>query len=236
MHKYAESVKLRTVQTSICSLYSIPMPSALDHARRLMALAQNGLHFTTDPYDRERYEEVARIASQLMVATADAQSAVTAEAILELWRKDKGYVTPKIEVRGAVFRGAPELPEVLLVHETSDGKWTLPGGWADVNEGPRQAIEKEIAQESGYVAQVLKLAAVYDKHRHGHPPSLFHAWKLFFICEITGGEATLSLETDGVEYFPLQHLPELSLARTTSEQIRRMHAHHLDLSLPPDVD
>jgi ADP-ribose pyrophosphatase YjhB (NUDIX family) len=212
------------------------MTSHLDHARKLLALAQNGLHFAKDPYDRERYEEVARIASQLLAAESGAAPEVTPEAILELWRKDKGYVTPKIEVRGAIFRGRPETAEVLLVRETIDGKWTLPGGWVEVNEAPRQAIEKEIAQESGYTARVVKLAAVYDKHRHGHPPSLFHTWKLFFICEITGGEPALSLETDAVEFFALAALPDLSLPRTTPAQIARMHVHHLDLALPTEVD
>lgn len=206
--------------------------STLDHARKLLALAQNGLHFAKDPYDRERYEEIARIASQLLAAGSGAAP----EVILELWRKDEGYVTPKIEVRGAIFRGSSARAEVLLVRETIDGRWTLPGGWVEVNEGPRQAIEKEIAQESGYNARVVKLAAVYDRHRHGHPPSLFHTWKLFFICEITGGEPALSLETDGVEFFALAALPELSLPRTTPAQIARMHVHHLDPALATDVD
>jgi ADP-ribose pyrophosphatase YjhB (NUDIX family) len=106
----------------------------------------------------------------------------------------------------------------------------------DVNEGPRQAIEKEIVQESGYVAEVVKLAAVYDKLRHDHPPSLFHTWKLFFLCEIRGGQPTFSLETDGVEFFPLDALPELSMPRTTPAQIARMYVHYLDRALPTDVD
>ena len=212
------------------------MSSTLDLARRLLALAQSGLHFTHDPYDKERYEEIARIASELLAAQSVAAPGVTPEAILELWRRDKGYITPKIEVRGAIFRKKDANAEVLLVRETIDGKWTLPGGWVDVNEGPRQAIEKEIAQESGYVAEVVKLAAVYDKLRHAHPPSLFHTWKLFFLCEIRGGQPTFSLETDGIEFFPLDSLPELSLPRTTPAQIARMHTHYLDRDLPTDVD
>ena len=210
------------------------MTSPLDLARKLLALAQSGLHFSKDPYDRERYEEVARLAAALLAAESSAS--VSAEAILELWRKDKGYVTPKIEVRGAVFRKQGDRDCVLLVRETIDGKWTLPGGWADVNEGPRQAMEKEIEQESGYTARAVKLAAVYDKLQHAHPPSLFHTWKLFFICEITGGTARLSIETSGVDFFPLDALPELSLPRTVPAQILRMHAHHLDRTLPTEFD
>ncbi|MEQ1579387.1 MAG: NUDIX hydrolase [Steroidobacteraceae bacterium] len=210
------------------------MPT-LDLARKLLALAQSGLHFTRDPYDKERYEEIARIASELLAAQSAAPD-VTPGGILELWRKDRGYVTPKIEVRGAIFRERASKSEVLLVRETIDGKWTLPGGWVDVNEGPRQAIEKEIVQESGYVAEVVKLAAVYDKLRHAHPPSLFHTWKLFFLCEIRGGQPTLSLETDGIEFFALDSLPELSMPRTTPAQIARMHVHYLNRDLPTDVD
>jgi ADP-ribose pyrophosphatase YjhB (NUDIX family) len=212
------------------------MASSLDLARKLLALAQSGLHFTRDPYDKERYEEIARIASQLLAADPLLPAGPTPDAILELWRRDRGYVTPKIEVRGAIFREVDGNPAVLLVRETIDGKWTLPGGWVDVNEAPRQAIEKEIVQESGYVAEVVKLAAVYDKLRHEHPPSLFHTWKLFFLCEITGGQPRFSLETDGIDFFALDALPVLSMPRTTPAQIARMHVHYLNPGLPTDVD
>ena len=212
------------------------MPATLDLSRKLLALAQSGLHFTRDPYDKERYEEIARIASELLAAESPGGLAVTPAAILELWQRDRGYVTPKIEVRGSIFREKEGISEVLLVRETIDGKWTLPGGWVDVNEGPRQAIEKEILQESGYIAEVVKLAAVYDKLRHEHPPSLFHTWKLFFLCEITGGQPRFSLETDGIEFFALDALPELSMPRTTPAQIARMHVHYLNPGLPTDVD
>ncbi len=211
------------------------MTDNLDSARKLLALAQSGLHFTQDPYDRERYEEVARLASQLM-ATQSNGAGVSPDALLELWRQDKGYVTPKIEVRGAVFRQEQGQDRVLLVRERVDGKWTLPGGWADVNEGPRQAIEKEIRQESGFEARAAKLAAVYDKQQHAHPPSLFHTWKLFFICDITGGAPAVSLETDAVEFFPLDGLPELSLPRTLPAQILRMQLHHHNRAQPTEFD
>lgn len=212
------------------------MTATLDHARKLLALAQSGLHFATDPYDRQRYEEVARLASAMLASEAEPGAGVSSDAILELWRRDKGYVTPKIEVRAGVFRDERGAPEVLLVRETHDGKWTLPGGWADVNEGPRQAVEKEVVEESGYIARAVKLAAVYDKNRQGHPPSLFHTWKLFFICDITGGEPRVSLETDGVDFFPVDRLPDLSLPRVTPPQIARMYVHHRDRDLPTEFD
>jgi ADP-ribose pyrophosphatase YjhB (NUDIX family) len=135
-------------------------------------------------------------------------------------------------VRGAIFRDN----RVLLVRERVDGKWTVPGGWADVNDTPSSAILKEIVQESGFTARVLKLAAIYDRNKRNHPAYLFHSWKLFFVCEITGGEARTSYETTAVEFFPLDALPELSTGRSNAEQIRRMHQHHLDPNLPTEFD
>lgn len=204
------------------------MAIALELTRKLLALAQTGLHFTRDTFDRERYEEVAQIAAQLLAM----ESGVPAAELLEAWRKEQGYATPKIDVRGAVFRQ----DRVLLVRERSDGKWTLPGGWVDVNEAPRQAVEKEILQESGYVAQAVKLAGVYDRTKHNYPHYLFHMWKVFFICEITGGEARVSSETDAVDFFELANLPPMSTGRTTAAQIARMYQHHLDRALATDYD
>jgi len=202
------------------------MSSVLDLSRRLLALSQTGLHFNADEYDRERYREIGDIAAQLL----ELQGA-GAEAIRSAWFVDSGYSTPKVEVRGAIFRDG----RVLLVRERADGKWTVPGGWADVNDSPSSAVLKEIEQESGFTARILKLAAVYDRNKH-NPPSLFHSWKLFFICEIVGGEARTSYETSAVEFFPLDEVPELSTGRATAEQIRRMHQHHLNLQLPTEFD
>ena len=137
-----------------------------DLARRLHALARTGMHFCASEYDRERYAEIERIAAELLAGPRPADR----EALLALWANERGYVTPKVEVRGAVFREG----RVLLVREAADGRWTLPGGWADVNESPSQAVEKEIEQESGFRARAVKLAALYDRSRHGHGPSLHH--------------------------------------------------------------
>ena len=205
------------------------MTSSLDSARRLLALAQTGLHFCKEEYDRERYREVAEIATGLLARESD----VSATDLLSRWQADDGYVTPKIDVRGACFRADGR---VLLVRERLDGKWTLPGGWADVNDSPSWAVEKEIEQESGFTARAVKLAALYDRNKHGHPHYLFHAWKVFFICEITGGSARESNETDGVDFFAVDALPELSTGRSTATQIRRMLEHHVERTLPTDFD
>jgi ADP-ribose pyrophosphatase YjhB (NUDIX family) len=204
------------------------MTSNLDLARQLLAIAQTGRHFALSDFDRERYDMVADIAARLL----ENETGRRAADLRATWQVEDGYATPKIEVRAAVFRD----DAVLLVRERSDGRWTLPGGWADVNESPSEAIEKEIVQESGYRARAVKLAAVLDRRKHGHPEFLFHAWKLFFICEITGGEPATSIETDAVEFFPVAALPDLSTSRVTAEQIRRMLVHDRARALPADFD
>jgi ADP-ribose pyrophosphatase YjhB (NUDIX family) len=204
------------------------MSSVLDLSRRLLALSQTGLHFTAEEYDRERYREIGDIASKLL----ELQAGVGADAVRQAWFVEDGYATPKVDVRGAVFRDNT----VLLVRERVDGRWTVPGGWADVNDTPSSAILKEIEQESGFTARVTKLAAIYDRNKHNHPAYLYHSWKLFFVCEITGGAARTSYETTAVEFFPLDDLPELSTGRSNAAQIRRMYQHHLDPQLPTEFD
>jgi ADP-ribose pyrophosphatase YjhB (NUDIX family) len=202
----------------------------LDHFRSLQALSRTGLHFCKDQYDRERYEAIERIASELLAAGAAADPAeLRAE-----WSQEGGYITPKIEVRGAVFR--PGDGKVLLVRETADGLWTLPGGWADVNDTPSGAVRKEIEQESGFRVRVVKLAALYDRNAHGHTPSLHHSWKAFFLCEIEGGEARGSYETDGVEFFDPDDLPPMSIGRCTPQQVMRMRQHFLQPGIATDFD
>ena len=200
----------------------------LELVRRLQALARTGLHFCGNEYDRQRYEEIELIAAELLAGP----SVVGREALLAGWRADGGYVTPKVEVRGAAFRDG----RVLLVRESADGLWTLPGGWADVNESPAQAVEKEIEQESGLRARAVKLAALYDRSRHGHGDSLHHSWKAFFLCEITGGETRGSYETDAVGFFDPADLPPMSIGRCTPRQVARMREHWLDRALPTDFD
>ncbi len=204
------------------------MTALLDQARRLLAVAQTGLHYTKSEFERERYEEIAQLAAEML----SSESGFTAQQLRDVWIVEEGYSTPKLDVRGAIFRG----DTVLLVRERSDGKWTVPGGFADVNESPSASILKEIEQESGYSARVVKLAAVHDRNLHNHPPFMFHLWKLLFVCEITGGAARLSNETDGVEFFPVEDLPPLSTGRITAEQIQLLHRHYRQSALPTEFD
>jgi len=201
----------------------------LEIARRLHALARTGLHFCREEYDRQRYEEIETLAVELLAGPDTGEM----QRLTRLWAGEQGYVTPKVEVRAATFDADGR---VLLVRERLDGRWTLPGGWADVNESPAQSVEKEIEQESGYRARAVKLAALYDRSRHGHGPTLFHSWKAFFLCEIEGGEARTSYETDAVEWYALDALPAMSLGRSTPQQVRRMREHWLARGLPADFD
>jgi ADP-ribose pyrophosphatase YjhB (NUDIX family) len=202
----------------------------LEWARKVQAIAQNGLMFTHDPFDRERYQQL----QQLVESILSSELELPLERVREFWLADDGYATPKVDVRGGVF----EQNRVLMVRERSDGKWTLPGGWVDVNDAPSFAVEREIREESGFLAKAVKLAALLDKNNpaHGHPPGITHIYKLLFVCDLTGGTAATSSETDAVDFFPVDSLPPLSTGRATRPQIERLYQHHLDRSLPTDFD
>lgn len=200
----------------------------LDWARKVQAIAQTGLAFTHDPFDRERYAQL----TELVASILSSELGIPLARAKGFWEGEEGYATPKVDVRGGIFEGA----RVLLVRERSDGKWTLPGGWVDVNDSPSGAVAREILEESGYHARAVKLAALVDKRRHPHPPGIHHIFKLFFLCELTGGEAAVSIETDAVQFFPVRALPELSTGRVLASQIERLYQHQLHAELPTDFD
>jgi len=186
--------------------------------KRLRAIAQTGQTYTRDPYDRERYEELEAMALSLLARLLDAPP----EIVQSVYLPEKGYPTPKIDVRAAVFRDG----RILLVRETADGRWTLPGGWGDEHESPKESIEREVREESGFEVQALRLVAVKDRHLHPYTPRrLERIYKLFFLCDLTGGAAATSLETDGVDFFPVEDLPPLSLGRTLPDDVALMEAY-----------
>ena len=158
--------------------------------RKVQAIAQNGLAFSKDPFDRERYTQLAELVATLLAS----ELGIPAGAARALWQGEHGYATPKVDVRGGVFVA----DTVLLVRERSDGRWTLPGGWVDVNDAPSEAVAREIYEESGYRARAVKLAALVDKNRHPHPAGVHHIYKLFFVCELSGGSPAASAETDEI--------------------------------------
>ncbi|SHN47706.1 NUDIX hydrolase [Cryptosporangium aurantiacum] len=202
-------------------------------AIELAAMAQNGLTYGTDHYDLDRYTRIRALAAELMGLISDGAPAEV-EAVLAL---EAGHATPKVDVRGALF----EDDRVLLVREARDGRWTLPGGWADALDRPARAAEREFAEEAGLAVRAVKLAAVHDGSAHnGHSPvAPWHVYKLFFVMErLDDGVPTAGLdgETSDVEFFALDALPPLSTARTTAEQLERMRVHARDRSVPADFD
>jgi ADP-ribose pyrophosphatase YjhB (NUDIX family) len=196
--------------------------------RQLRSISQYGLTYTKDVYDRERFEAVLAVASELATHLTGT-SALEVEAALKL---EVGPPTPKLDVRAAVFQG----DTILLVREASDGLWSLPGGWMDIDESPARAAERETKEESGYDCKATKLIAVWDRNRHPHPPMLLHVYKLFFLCELVGGAATLSHETTEVAFFTLDQLPPLSTGRVLSAQIECAFRHHAQPNLPTEFD
>jgi ADP-ribose pyrophosphatase YjhB (NUDIX family) len=203
-------------------------PAWLSIGRELKAIAQIGLTFNRDPYDRARYERIRELSAALIARG----SGHDPRSLLAAFRVEAGYATPKVDVRAAAFVDA----RVLLVREVSDGFWTLPGGWADVNESPAESAVREVAEESGFEARAVKLAAVYDYRKSNRPQHLDSIYKLFFICELTGGSAQPSIETSEVAFFARHELPALSVGRATAAQIERMFRHAEEPGLPTDFD
>lgn len=186
------------------------MRSILEISRDLTAIAQAGETFTKDPFDAERFARLRELASELIQ--------VTSAATDFQWPAELGYPTPKVDVRGIVFRG----DEVLLIKEASSGLWTLPGGWADVNLSPAENVEKECREESGYEVTARAITSVLDRERAGYPRNAHSIYKIFFLCELCGGSAQTSIESLEVAFFPITALPSLDPHRATEGDI--LHA------------
>jgi ADP-ribose pyrophosphatase YjhB (NUDIX family) len=206
-------------------------PDWLDWTREMQAIAQIGLSFSKDPYDLDRFAALRRLAVRIMAAHTDTGP----ELIAGLFDGETGYATPKLGVRGAVFDAAGR---ILMVRETVDAhRWTLPGGWAEVNQTPAQSVVREVFEESGFHVRVMKLAAVWDRARQAHPPAAFSVVRMFFICALEGGTPTPSLETSEIGWFAESDIPpDLSLRRTLPWHISRMFAHWREPELATEFD
>jgi ADP-ribose pyrophosphatase YjhB (NUDIX family) len=201
--------------------------TTLDWARRLQAIAQTGVAYPqTHEYDRERYEQVRLIAAEMLASDADVP-AVDARLALET-----GHATPKLDVRGVVFRD----DEILLVRE--DGAWSLPGGWVDVGESPSEAAVREVLEESGYETRAVKLLALLDRDRHDYEPHAWHIWKAIVLCELVSHEQkALESETDDARFFGRDELPEpLRSGAATRGLIERAFEHGEHPEWPADFD
>ncbi|MHB1481981.1 MAG: NUDIX hydrolase [Bellilinea sp.] len=205
-------------------------PKWLAWVQQVQALAQDGLAYTQNSFDLDRYRALQNVAAKIMAQ----YSSIEFEKVDGLFTHQAGYATPKLDCRGVVFNG----DNLLLVKELVDGGWTLPGGWVDIGESPSRAVEREVLEESGFVVKARKLLALDDRSepRHGHPPFIFHTYKMFILCDLIGGKPADSIETAGAAFFAEDEIPPLSVMRVSMEQIQRMFEHHRNPQLPTEFD
>jgi ADP-ribose pyrophosphatase YjhB (NUDIX family) len=186
-------------------------PHWLEWAREIQALAQTGYHYAVNDYQRERNKRLLEIAAHIVNENSD----IPYEPLSGLFKAQVGYATPRVDVRGAVFRNA----KLLMVRERSDKGWTLPGGWADVGEVPSQAAQREVWEEAGFHVRARKVIGVYDANRIS-PMEIFHAYKIVFLCDLVDGSPTPSNETSEVAFFGPDEIPKvLSGERTRLRHI-----------------
>ena len=198
----------------------------LQKAKRLHAIASTGLHFATSPFDRERYAEVAAIANEMLADLGNVPLERIDALIPDFAR---GYATPKVDVRGAVFRD----DRVLLVQESMDRRWTLPGGYADVGFSAAQNVVKEVEEEAGLRVAVHRLYSVRHKARQPYDPDVREFYKLFFVCgRLDEDEPAPGHETLDAGFFALDALPPLSTHRVLESDIVAAFAARSDPSLP----
>jgi len=194
----------------------------LTWAREIQSLAQTGLAFAPNHYEKERSSRLIEISAEIIEEYTNLKS----ENISEVLMEQPGYATPKIDVRAAIIRDN----KILLVKEIADGKWSMPGGWMDVGDYPAQAAEREAIEESGFVVKAKKLIGAFDANRNGRPLEFFHAVKLIYLCEIISGKPTISNETSEVKFFDFNGLPVLSENRTNKRHIAEIIEHLKDTS------
>ena len=195
--------------------------------RRLQSIAQNGRNYCKNEFDLQRYQQIEDVAAEIGATHSDAEL----QTIQGMFRREAGPATPKIDVRAAVFSEN----KILLVKERGDG-WTMPGGWVDPGESPSEAAVRETKEESGYDVGAVRLMAIYDRDKQGHPPCPFHVYKVIFLCNLLGGSAKTSLETEAACFFREDELPALCESRVLLTQVKRAFSFARDPNLPADFD
>ena len=187
----------------------------LNLAKRVQAVAENGLHYSESDWDQDRYKDLEDIASRMMALITDQPL----ETIRVVTKERNGYRTPKIDVRCVIFN---DKDEILMVKERVDARWSLPGGWCDVGYSPVEVAEKEAFEEAGIRVKAGRLLAIFDKKRHDHPQDLYYIYKIFIECVAENFETSTGMETLDVGFFKQDELPELSTPRNTTGQIDTM--------------
>lgn len=188
----------------------------IEWAREIFSLCQAGLTYSKNEFDLERYRRLQEITAEMIAS----QSVLEKQSVLDSFSMQVGYATPKIDVRGAVVHEG----RILLIQERADGRWSMPGGWADLGNPPASVAEREVWEESGYRVKAEKVIAVLDANRL-EPMEFYHAYKLIFLCTLVGGEPRISHETLAVDFFDPNELPPLSLFRTDEAMLKEVFAH-----------
>jgi ADP-ribose pyrophosphatase YjhB (NUDIX family) len=202
-------------------------PKWLDWAREIFSLSQSGLTYTSNQYDIERYKRLQSLTAEIIAS----ESKISKETVLDSFSMQAGYITPKVDVRGAVVRDG----KILLIQERADGKWAMPGGWADLGNSPASVAEREVWEESGFRVKAEKVVAVIDANRI-EPMEFYHAYKIIFLCTLLEGEPRISYETLAVDFFDPHHLPPLSSYRTNEGMLQEVFAHVEDPNRPTAFD
>ena len=180
-------------------------------AMELQSLAQAGLFYGKDVFDRERYTRIREISAEMLAHMTD----LPVETVTGLFCNETGYQTPKIDTRAAVFQE----DKILLVKER-DGRWSLPGGWCDVHVSVGENTCKEVKEEAGLDVVPEKVIAVQDRAKHNKPDYAYSICKIFVQCRLLGGEFTENPETSEARFFAPDELPELAEEKNTTQQIR----------------
>jgi len=178
-------------------------------AKRIQAISQTGIRFTNDDFDKQRFEELRELSVQLIAQVTDAKL----EKIRDLFTCENGFQTPKVDIRAVVLSDN----NILLTKENSDNKWSLPGGYADVNYSPSEIAEKEVFEETGLIVKANRILAIIDTNKHNFPPLEYHFYKIVILCDFVDGNLRGSNETEESKFFDFTNLPELSIKRNTYE-------------------
>lgn len=203
-------------------------PKWLTVARRLQAIAQAGLTYSQDKYERERFQEIQDISIEIMKDYTEMEE----EKIRELFIKEEGYPTPKVDVRAVIFKEK----KLLLVKEKIDGLWSLPGGWADAHKSLKENLIQEAKEEAGVLIIPKRIIAVIDRKRYNLPPSVFGIYKVFVECMYITGSFQDNTETSAAGFFREDDLPPLSLGRNTLDQIKMCFRSQEEKVLEPSFD
>lgn len=188
----------------------------LNEAKRILTLADIGLLYHKDEYDKERYVELKEIGLRLLSNIGG----YSKEVLQKSFPVVSDYPTAKVDVRALVLSADKK---ILLVQESNDRCWSLPGGWAEVGFSPSETIVKECKEETGLDVIPKNLLAIFDKRKHPHPPELTYVFKMVFHCVPTNEDFVKGFDVLDVRYFDLEELPPLSENRILKSQIALVH-------------